>query len=122
MRAHSESAFKGAGCSCCSLALDFDCIREPSCTLIVDPLALSFFATLCSVIDTYPVLTIVCPLSYVLVAVREDHSSVAVFLSLHEITFVALTILVCQFTLAFEEIMAEGALIGSLRLSEVVHT
>ena len=67
-------------------------------------------------------LPIVRPLSNVLVAVREDHCAVAVFLSLHEVAIVALTVFVRQFALAFEKILAESALVRALRFSKVINT
>ena len=102
--------------------MHLDRILEPSCALIVDPLALAFLAALGGVIDTYPVLTVVCPLPYVLVAVGENHGAVTMLLALHKVTFVALTIFVRQLALALEEILAERPLICPLRLSKVVNT
>lgn len=102
--------------------MHLDCILEPSSALIVDPLALPFLTALRGVIDTYPVLTVVRPLAYVLVTVGEDHGAIAVLLALHEVAIVALTVLVRQLALALEEILAERALICPLRLSKVVNT
>ena len=67
-------------------------------------------------------LPIVGPLTNVLVAVGEDHRAVAVLFALHEVAVVALTVLVRQFALAFEEVMAEIALVRALRLSKVINT
>jgi len=67
-------------------------------------------------------LPIVSPLSNVLVSVGEDHRAVAVLLALHEITLVALTVLVRQFAFAFKEVLAESALVRALGFSKVINT
>lgn len=85
-------------------------------------MALSLFTALSVVIDTDSVLPIIGPLADVLVTVRKDHGSIAVLLSLHEVTVVALAVLVRQLSFAFEEILAEGTFVCSLRLSEIIYT
>lgn len=72
-------------------------------------------------LDSDAVLLVVGPLADVLVAVREGHSAIAIFLSLLEVADVGPPILVGEPSLSFEEVLRKGTLVGSLSLREVVH-
>ena len=81
-----------------------------------------FSTILSGEVDADAVLQIVLPLADVLVTVRERHGSVAVFFALSEVTFVGPSVLVGKPALAFEQVLGEGALVGALRFSEIVHS
>jgi len=109
----------GAGYSH-SFATNLDGLGEPGCALSVGPLTLLLVPVLGRVLDSDTVLGVVLPLANVLVSIREGHCSVAVLLALLEVAIVLPSVLVGQLTLAFEQVLAEFAFVGSFRLSEVV--
>ena len=86
------------------------------------PLALLLSAVLGRELDADPVLLVVLPLADVLVAVRRDHGSVAIFLPLLEVAVVLAPVLVGQLTLTFEQVLRKGSLVGALGLCKVVDT
>lgn len=100
----------------------FDRGGEPGRPLAIAPLALLLHAGLRVELDADAVLHVVGPLPNVLVTVREVHRSVSIFLSLLEVARVCAAILIRELSFSFEEVLREGAIVGSLRLGEVVHT
>jgi len=95
-------------------------LRDPSSPLAVLPLSLALRAVCLRVEDAHSVLHVVLPLSDVLVAVREDHGSLAVFLASFEVSLVATAIFKGQFANTLENVACKLPLVGLLALSKVV--
>lgn len=74
-----------------------------------------------AVVDSNAVLDVVGPLPDVFVAVREDHSALALALARLELALVDTAVGEGQFTLSVEEVVLELALVSALGLREVVH-
>ena len=103
-----------------SLTHHLDGLGQPVGTLVVDPLALLLYTVFGCVPNANSVLKIILPLSDVFVAVRKNHCALSIFLALLEVAVVLAAVLVGQPALALEQILREAALVGALRLREVV--
>lgn len=99
---------------------DFGGLSEPSDTLALLPLTLALVTLLGIDEHTHAMLNVVSPVSRVLVAIRELHVAVSVFLTILESTSVLSTILVNKVTLTLEDTVDKLALVHAFGLSEVV--
>jgi len=97
-----------------------DRLAQPLHTFPLLPFALLFGALFEGKENADSMLNIILPRANILVSIRPDHGALASFKSLVEVSSVLAAVLESELTLAREDILLEVALVGLLRLCEVV--
>jgi len=97
-------------------------LTKPLFTLAIFPLPLFLRAVLCVEEDTNSMLHVVFPTAHILIAIRENHSALAVFLVGLEVASINSAVLEGQLALAFKLVLHKVTLVSPLTLGCVVNS